>query len=176
MTVFYLGDATGHGVQAAFTVSITSKLFYEHIGAYTSLRELMTNINNDLKRKIVGKFFMTGIFFEWDAQKKKLCFIGGGHDPMYIYRQRTSEIEKIIPGGLAIGVRTIKDPNLLKIQELNLEEGDFLITYTDGILEARNNETNEIYGLPRLEASIKKHANNNNVSSRGLYDALMGDV
>ena len=175
-TVFYLGDATGHGVQAAFTVSMTSKLFYDHIKHYTTLRDLMTVINNDLKKKIVGKFFLTGIFFEWDIRKKKLNFIGGGHDPIYVYRRRTGELEKIIPGGLAIGVRTIKESALLKIREIPLEDGDCLVAYTDGILEARGADTNELYGGTNLETSIKKHCSKSTLSPRDIYDGILRDV
>lgn len=76
-TIFYIGDATGHGIQASFTVAITSKLFYEVTQKTTRLDEIVMTINNELKSRIQGRYFLTAVFFEWDHQAKTLSYIGG---------------------------------------------------------------------------------------------------
>jgi serine phosphatase RsbU (regulator of sigma subunit) len=62
-------------------------------------------------------------------------------------------VEKIIPGGLAMGVRNIVNANSIKVRDMLLDDGDFLMGYTDGIIEARNNK-GELYGLERLAKAI----------------------
>jgi serine phosphatase RsbU (regulator of sigma subunit) len=62
-------------------------------------------------------------------------------------------VEKIIPGGLAMGVRNIVNTNSIKVRDMLLDDGDFLMGYTDGIIEARNSK-GELFGLERLAKAI----------------------
>lgn len=73
-SVFYIGDATGHGVQAGFTVALLSKLFFEFSKKVRVFQELFLTINNELKEKLKGRIFVTSIFFELDATTNKLSF------------------------------------------------------------------------------------------------------
>lgn len=75
-TIFYIGDATGHGVQAGFTVALLSKLFFEFSRKMRVFPELFVTLNNELKQRIRGMVFVTSVFFEFDATSNKLLFIG----------------------------------------------------------------------------------------------------
>lgn len=154
-TVFYFGDATGHGVQAGFTVAALSKLFHEHVRKIKSFPELFVKINNDLKDRIKARMFVTAVFFEYDAERNTLQYIGAGHDKMiYLhYAEKTTEL--ITPGNLALGVRVIKNVSSIKPKEIEMKHRDALFGYTDGFVEARNGEGGAFYGLDRLEASFK---------------------
>ncbi|MFB0964429.1 MAG: PP2C family protein-serine/threonine phosphatase [Patescibacteria group bacterium] len=154
-TVFYFGDATGHGVQAGFTVAALSKLFHEHVRKIKSFPELFVRINNDLKDRIKARMFVTAVFFEYDAERNTLQYIGAGHDKMiYLhYAEKTTEL--ITPGNLALGVRVIKNVSSIKPKEIVMKHRDALFGYTDGFVEARNGVGSEFYGLERLEASFK---------------------
>jgi len=151
--VFYFGDATGHGVQACFTVALLSKLFFEFSKKIHNFQDLFRTLNNELKQKIKGRFFITSVFFELDITTNGLHFIGAGHDPMFLYRKATNTVEKIIPGGLALGVRIIPNVGSIKLRDLILENGDVLLGYTDGIIEIKDS-TNTMYSLARLEKSF----------------------
>lgn len=96
-TLFYIGDATGHGVQAGFTVALLSKLFFEFSKKMRVFPDLFVTLNNELKQKLKGRIFVTSVFFELDNTSNKLSFIGAGHDPMFLYKKRTNSVEKIIP-------------------------------------------------------------------------------
>lgn len=174
-TVFYFGDATGHGVQAGFTVSLLSKIFFEQTKKVKNFLELFRAINNELKEKLKGRVFVTGVCFEHDSKTGKLNFIGAGHDPMYIYHKSTREVEKVIPGGLALGVRSINNVSSIKLREFDLQDGDILIGYTDGIIEARNMK-NELYGLSRLETAIRSKYSDASGDPTVLYDLIIKDV
>ena len=86
-TLFYIGDATGHGVQAGFTVALLSKLFFEFSKKIRAFPELFVTLNNELKQKLKGRIFVTSVFFELDATSNVLSFIGAGHDPMLLYKK-----------------------------------------------------------------------------------------
>ncbi len=174
-TLFYIGDATGHGVQAGFTVALLSKLFFEFSKKIRIFSEFFVTLNNELKQKLKGRIFVTSVFFELDATNNKLVFIGAGHDPMLLYRKKTNTVEKIIPGGLALGVRLIPNIASVKLKEIEMTEGDVLFGYTDGIVEVKDS-TNTMYGLDRMEKSFKSHAGKYGHVPGRIYDMMMQDV
>lgn len=155
-TVFYFGDATGHGVQAGFTVAALSKLFHEHARKIRSFPELVMRINNDLKERIKARMFVTAVFFEHDAEKNTLQYIGAGHDKMVYFHYAEKKIELIIPGNVALGVRVIKNVSSIKPRELPMKHHDALFGYTDGFVESRPNPGGEQYGLDRLSESFRQ--------------------
>lgn len=155
-TVFYFGDATGHGVQAGFTVAALSKLFHEHARKIRSFPELVMRINNDLKERIKARMFVTAVFFEHDAEKNTLQYIGAGHDKMVYFHHAEKKIELIIPGNVALGVRVIKNVSSIKPRELPMKHHDALFGYTDGFVESRPNQGGEQYGLDRLSESFRQ--------------------
>ncbi|MDD5197736.1 MAG: PP2C family protein-serine/threonine phosphatase [Candidatus Gracilibacteria bacterium] len=174
-TLFYIGDATGHGVQSGFTVALLSKLFFEFSKKIRPLQELFVILNNELKQKLKGRIFVTSVFFEFNTTNKKLSFIGAGHDPMLVYRRKTNSIEKIIPGGLALGVRLIPNIASIKVKEIEMANGDILFGYTDGIIEVKD-DTNTMYGLERMEKSFKTHAERGVYSPKKIYEMMLQDV
>lgn len=174
-TIYYFGDATGHGVQAGFTVSMLTKIFFEQTKKISNFVELYQKINNELKMKLKGRVFVTAVLFEHDSSNGSIHFLGAGHDPMYIYRHASGKVEKIIPGGLALGVRLINNVSSLKPKPFLLDEHDMIIGYTDGIIESRNAQ-GEFYGLARLEKAIEKYAPRAAGNPSRLYERIYADV
>ena len=174
-TIFYIGDATGHGIQAGFTVALLSKLFFEFSKKIRAFQEFFVILNNELKQKLKGRIFVTSVFFELNNSTNKLSFIGAGHDPMFLYRKKTNAIEKIIPGGLALGVRIIPNISSVKIKEIQMENGDVLFGYTDGIIEVKNAD-NAMYGLDRMVQSFKEHAEKYGHTPGKIYEMMFQDV
>jgi serine phosphatase RsbU (regulator of sigma subunit) len=174
-TIFYFGDATGHGVQAGLTVSMMTKIFFEQAKKIKSITDLFFEVNNKLKESLKGKVFVTAVFFEHESMGGKLRYIGAGHDPMIFHHHKTGAIEKIIPGGLATGVRRLVNVGSIKLRELPMEDNDIFVGYTDGILEARN-PRNELYGFERLSSSVHSGIKKSSGSPARLYESIMQDV
>lgn len=173
-TLFYIGDATGHGVQAGFTVALLSKLFFEFSKKIHVFQDFFVTLNNELKQKLKGRIFVTSVFFELDATNNKLSFIGAGHDPMFLYRRSTKTVEKVIPGGLALGVRLIQNASSVKTRDMKMENGDVLFGYTDGIIEVKDS-TNTMYGLERMEKAFAQYAAKYE-SPKKIYEMLLRDI
>ncbi|MDP5038958.1 MAG: serine/threonine-protein phosphatase, partial [Candidatus Gracilibacteria bacterium] len=105
---------------------------------------------------------ITGIFFSIDKNNtNKINLLGFGHEPLFIYRKKENKVEKIVVGGLAMGIRLVKDENNLKEKSIELENGDILFSYTDGIIEIKNQD-GEMFGFDRLEKKFL------NLSNKGL--------
>ncbi|MDD3144722.1 MAG: PP2C family protein-serine/threonine phosphatase [Candidatus Gracilibacteria bacterium] len=169
---FFLGDATGHGIRAGFIITLINKLFKENYN--NELNEIAFNINNGLKQDLKSRNFVTGILFEINKENSNIGFVGMGHEPIFIYRKKENKVEKIIPGGLAAGIRLIKDINDIKIKNIVLNDGDILITYSDGIIENKSID-GEYYGLEKLEKSFKMVAEYE-TDIKNIYDYIINDV
>lgn len=146
---FFLGDATGHGIRAWFIVTLLSRLFNQ-FAKNNSIGPLTYEINNGLKQDLKSRNFITWIFFEINKKKiEEINYVGMWHEPMLIYRNKTKTIEKIIPGGLAAGIRLIKSVDDVKVKKISLDDKDILLTYSDGIIESKNPNW-EFYSIDKL--------------------------
>jgi serine phosphatase RsbU (regulator of sigma subunit) len=93
---------------------------------------------------------------------------------MFVYRAKTKKVEKVIPGGLAGGIRIIKKLEDIQVKHIELEDHDIILTFSDGVVEAKN-EAGEFYGLDRLEKTFgvtaKSHTN-----TQDIYTSLIEDL
>lgn len=155
-TLMYLGDVTGHGVPAALVMMMVHALVRVFSETYDTAYEIMVQTNNHLKKYISSTMFMTMIMLCWDSVSKRLTYVGAGHEYLLVYRAKTGSCEQIKAGGIALGMMP-DNSKLIKEIELPLEEGDFLLLFTDGVVEARNN-VGEMYGMDRLKQRFAQAA------------------
>jgi len=170
---FFLWDATGHGIRAWFIVTLLSRLFKKFVDK--DLNELTFEINNGLKQDLKNRNFITGVFFE--SQKNtpnEINYVWMWHEPMLVYRSKSKTSEKIIPWGLAAGIRLIEKKEDIKIKQISLEKDDILMTYSDGILEHKNNDW-DFYGFARLQEAFMKIASVETDINK-IYEYIINDV
>ncbi len=171
---FYMGDATGHWVQAWLIVSILSKTFTEQ-ARKDDIVNLVYQINNTLKESLQSKHFITGMIFEIDKKYKNIVNIAGmWHEPLLIYRAETKTVEKFIAGGLAAGIRYIKKPEDIKPKPVEIHDGDIFMSYSDGVIETKNAEWN-IYTIDKLAETLWRVAPEAK-DIKDLYSLIMQDV
>lgn len=174
-STFYIWDATGHGIRAWFIISQMTKKFHELSGKVW-LEWLVMEINNSLKQELKSGNFITSIFFDINKENpEQLDFIWMWHEPIFVYRAKTSTVEKIIPGWLAAWIRIIKDMSTIKKKTIHLEDGDILISYTDGIVEARNSE-NQLYSIDRIWQKLGEIGKNQKLSLEEIYNFFLNDL
>jgi len=108
------------------------------------------------------------LFFGILESSGKLDYINAGHPPPLLIRNGT--VEQALPAScLPLGL--IPDAEF-KDTTLQLQPGDTLIFYTDGITEAINKE-NEQFGVERLQEVV---ARNVHASIDKLQDAILAAV
>ncbi|MEO1175090.1 MAG: PP2C family protein-serine/threonine phosphatase, partial [Myxococcota bacterium] len=79
----------------------------------------------------------------------------GMHMPLLVYRHRTQEVEEIELNGAWLGVVRDLSSSQVPNQAVQLEIGDSLVLYTDGIIEAFNEE--EMFGFDRLTEAVREY-------------------
>jgi serine phosphatase RsbU (regulator of sigma subunit) len=172
--VFFLWDATWHWIRAWFIITLLSRLFNKYVKS-SNIDELAYEINNWLKQDLKSRNFITWIFFE--IIKKQLWsinFVWMWHEPMLVYRTKEAKVEKVIPWGLAAWIRIIKDVTNVKISHIELAHNDILITYSDWILENKN-EDGEFYWIEKLTETFQKVASYTKDINE-IYEYIINDL
>lgn len=148
---FFIWDATGHWIKAWFMISLLTSNFYNMVSKFSSLKDLVVTLNNQLKQDLKSWNFITSIFFDLSYDDKdKINFIWMWHEPMFVYKSNESSIEKIFPGWIAAWMTILKEQAFLKEKELIMKDWDLLLVYTDWIVESRSKSW-EMYSINRLQ-------------------------
>lgn len=169
----YIGDSTGHGIPAALVMVMVDVLLETFIELENSITKILVRLNQYLKPHLRPSMFMTMILMEWKAEEKELHWVGGGHEYLIHVHTKKGESTAIKTGGLAVGMIEDIGP-FVKDATLNLEENDFVILYSDGIVEAKNTE-GELYGLSHFLEFLKTQARAE-ISTDALFEKIAIDV
>jgi len=98
-----------------------------------------------------SNMFATIFFGILDPVSGVLIYINAGHEPPLIYHQGEVK-ERLRPTGLAVGMMPDVD---YEIQQTQLDPGDMLLIYTDGVIEVRN-PSGRSFGRERLLELLDK--------------------
>ncbi len=171
--IFYIGDSTGHGIPAGIVMVMVDVLLETFIHMESTLRDMVIKLNHYLKPHLKPSMFMTMVLLEWIPHENKLHWVGAGHEHIIHVKTLKGEVETIQSGGLAVGML----PDIEKFvqeKELILEPEDFIVLYSDGIVEAKN-VAGELYTLTRLAKFLKEQVNTE-VSTDTLFEKIAIDV
>jgi sigma-B regulation protein RsbU (phosphoserine phosphatase) len=139
----FVADVSGHGVPAALIASMVKIATNSQLQHAASPERLMAGVNEALCGSTQGQF-VTAAYVYLDAERGELCYAGAGHPPMLLLRQ--GQVSAIEENGLLMGVFSSAAYNSTKRA---LAQGDRLLLYTDGVIEAANGGEEE-FGQERL--------------------------
>lgn len=146
---FVIADVSGKGISAAFYMSEVKGIFESLSKISKSPKEILTIANKILCKSLDKKSFVSAVYITIDLKSGQAKLSRSGHCP--IFYMSNQEYKTLKPSGIAIGLDCSKifENNLDEIT-LNLNSGDFLFLYTDGVIEARNKAKNE-FGEEKLK-------------------------
>jgi sigma-B regulation protein RsbU (phosphoserine phosphatase) len=135
----------------------------------TSPAAALAQVNNLLVPDAQSGMFVTACYAVLSLETGELTYAVAGHNPPFLLRSRTQQVEQLTKGGMALGVQ---EGTHLEDHTLALGPGDCLIFYTDGITEAFSPE-NDIYDSARLQATIQTADAS---SAQAMLDAIINSV
>ena len=144
--VFAVADVAGKSIPAAMLMATFQASLKTLSTAQVPLEELVANMNKYACSNSQGGLrFTTAFLAEYDAARRIFHYINAGHNNP-ILRRASGLIERLDVGGLPLGIQ----PEA-KYESANvaLQPGDWLIIFTDGLVEAENARQEE-YGETRL--------------------------
>jgi sigma-B regulation protein RsbU (phosphoserine phosphatase) len=165
-----VGDAASKGLAAAAEAMYISGAVRMAANFQIKISPLM-RMTNQLINKIFADDKFTSLFYcELSDDKKGLSlYANAGHNPPIFISSETKKITRLNPTGPLLGPA----PNSrFETDSINFKNGDVLIIYTDGIVEAANSKF-EFYEEERLEKVI---SNNFHKTPKEIALAILDDV
>ncbi|MBN2161293.1 MAG: SpoIIE family protein phosphatase [Spirochaetes bacterium] len=145
----FIADISGHGVPAALLASMFKITFYMLKDMADAPIRLMNEMNRILTGNIENQFATAGYVLV-DREKMKLCYTRCGHEPLILFRKKNNDIMEFTPAGRLIGYAPESN---CEVAEADLQLGDRIILYTDGITEVYNKDR-EIFNSDFLKNTI----------------------
>lgn len=147
---FLIADVSGKGVPAALFMVIAKTIIKNHASMGAPVNEVFERTNNQLCEGNQEGFFVTSWLGILDMQTGVLEYANAGHNPPIIMRKHGCEWNDCVPG---LVLAAMEDMPYTKY-EMQLEPGDRILLYTDGVPESINAAT-EAYGEEKLIAEYE---------------------
>jgi serine phosphatase RsbU (regulator of sigma subunit) len=149
--VFAVADVAGKSIPAAMLMATFQASLKTLSTAQVALPELASNMNRYACTNSQGGLrFTTAFLAEYDPVRRTVDYINAGHNNP-ILRRASGQIERLDVGGLPFGIQ----PEVkYESATTTLAPGDWLIIFTDGLVEAENARREE-YGEPRLLTAVE---------------------
>ena len=153
-----VADVAGKGMPAALLMSsvqatlrslTTTNDSSSH--AVPSLAPIVSKLNRLIFHSTSGENYVTFFYAHFDCVTRKLTYVNAGHNPpLYLPRGNPVKFRQLTAGGLITGVF---EHNEYEQETLQMQPGDLMFLYTDGLSEALNAEGDE-FGERRIEEML----------------------
>jgi serine phosphatase RsbU (regulator of sigma subunit)/pSer/pThr/pTyr-binding forkhead associated (FHA) protein len=147
---FFVGDVSGKGITAALLATLLQGVFYTTAALDIPLEEIVSRVNQYLCERSSDDRYAT-LFYGVLDPAGRLEYVNAGHVPPII-RCRSGKIEPLGSGNFPVGM--FAEAEYTAASE-DLQPGDFLVIYTDGVTESYNLQS-EMFGEERLCALLAK--------------------
>jgi phosphoserine phosphatase len=149
-----LGDATGHGIAPALSVTQMHAMLRMAFRLGADLETAFAQVNNQLETTLPDDRFITAFIGVLDPATHNLRFHSGGQGPILHFRAATDACERYKPTCFPLGAMPLAAPR--PAVTLDIAPGDILALVSDGIFEYEN-AAGEAFGERRVEEVIRSH-------------------
>jgi serine phosphatase RsbU (regulator of sigma subunit) len=165
-----VADVSGHGIPAAFIMGMTRAMAHTLIEKGSSPREVLLSLSNILLKTIRRGEFITMFLARLDLTNQVLTYSSAGHPaPLWLDMKNMEIKELLVNHGVPLGI--VEDTQYEEIA-IPFPFGDRLLLYTDGVVEAFN-EDKKAYGVERLKTVFLQKAHEN---IDRVVQAIMDDL
>jgi sigma-B regulation protein RsbU (phosphoserine phosphatase) len=172
-----IADVSGKGVPASLIMAMCRSVLRGQAVGKTSAADVLNQVNRQIYPDIKEDMFISMAYLLLNENGNEITLCRAGHDAPLLYEAKTGAVRKLNPPGMALGIdsgdvfeRVTRDFSL------EMESGDCLVLYTDGVTEALDTAGNE-YGIQRMIESIQESASEGAPAIRKrLTDDLMGFI
>ena len=155
-----VADVSGKGIPGSLIMTMIRTAIRLESRGNRNPADVLARVNrfvaNDMKRGM----FVTMFYIILDSRNRLIHYASAGHNPMILYRGSTDQTYYLNPSGFPVGLQ-LPDINLfakkIESESIQLKEDDILVSYTDGITEAMNNER-ELYHEERFLHAIRSNS------------------
>lgn len=145
--ILMLADVAGKGMPAAILTAVVHATFHGETPYQRDPAQLLSEINRSIYPDLdKAQAFVTAAVARVDTKPLRIAYASAGHVEAALWHKRTGWIEFLPATGLPLGVQQFLS---CRTKSFNLEPGDVLLLYSDGVTEAENPE-GEVFGAQGL--------------------------
>lgn len=163
-----IADVSGKGIPAAMFMMRSKTIIKDLVENGMDIAEAFTKANKALCEGNDQDMFVTAWLGVIDTETGHLEYVNAGHNPPLILKDNKFEYLKSRAGFVLAGLEDFE----YKKKEIDLNKGDAIYLYTDGVTEATSKEK-ELFGEDRLIKSCEAHKNEN---ATGFINEISKDV
>ena len=152
-----IADVCGKGIPAALFMAVSRTIIRSKGMQGCSAETCMTESNHLLAAYSIDNMFVTVFYAIYNVKTGFISYSNAGHNPPLLLRQDGSFSELPVMENTIVGV--IDNIEYQK-DTLQLEQGDTLFMFTDGVTEATDAAYNE-FGVERLGDILSQHSHSN---------------
>ena len=169
-----IGDVSGHGIEAAILMGMSKKVIALRLRELGDPRAALTQANDDLRHDLDGRTFVSALVAVLHLGTRALTVVRAGHNPPMLFNPgRSPSIREVEPPGMVLGMAEGEQfAQLLQTETVQLERGDTVLCYTDGLTECESPAGQE-FGVERLGQYL---SNNADVSMQELLDGMKAQL
>ncbi len=152
-----IADVCGKGIGAAILMANTRGLVHANALQHISVKDTLFNINNALYESTNDDKFVTLFYGVINTKTGIFTYSNAGHNHPYIYKSITEKPEALSVGGIVLGMM----PGFTYAESVTqIESGDIVIFYSDGITEAQN-KNGDFFGEEGLHEVVYEYMKKN---------------
>ncbi|MBL1084360.1 SpoIIE family protein phosphatase [Streptomyces actinomycinicus] len=167
--LFVVGDVAGHGLDAVATMAQLRFTAKGMVSTGSSLTGALARLNQLLLHSRDSQTTATMVLARYDPERHVLAWAQAGHPPPLLVRG--GEVRYLDrPGGILLGATGAP---VYELMELELQPGDRLLLYTDGLVERPAEGLDA--GFERLAEAVRAHACGESGSLEALLASMLAD-
>ncbi len=164
-----VGDVAGHGVSSGLVMSMAKSALAVQVTFNPEVEAVFTTLNRMVFQSARRRLLATLCYALIDPQRREMFYASAGH--LFPYRITVAgQVEALESISYPLGVREQIE---VRVRRAELASDDSLFLFSDGVVEARPEQSDEPFGFDRLEASLARHAGG---SVESLRDGVLADL
>jgi hypothetical protein len=164
-----VGDVAGHGVSSGLVMSMAKSALAVQVTFRPEVEEVFTTLNRMVYQSARKRLLTTLCYALIDPRGREILYASAGH--LFPYRiTKEGSVFALESISYPLGVR---DELEVAVRSARLESGDQLFMFSDGVVEAHGEQSEELFGFERLEQSLRKHAAAGVI---GIRDGVLDDI
>jgi sigma-B regulation protein RsbU (phosphoserine phosphatase) len=171
-----IADVSGKGMPAALITVMCRSLLRSAAPGGASPSAALGVVNRAIAPDIKEDMFITMTYFTLQPGRSSVTLARAGHNAALLWRRASGKIEPIHPPGLGVGIDTgAVFERVTKDTAFDMQPGDFLLLYTDGVNEAENAQGEE-FGDERVQNALARLALRTEAAPRTIIDGILAEV
>jgi serine phosphatase RsbU (regulator of sigma subunit) len=144
-----IGDVTGHGIEASITAFQAKYLLRVFLQQYRDPAQALEQLNDQMAASERFEEFISLCVVVFDTEAGTLRYASAGHPAAWLWHGR--DLRPLRHTGPLL---MLQSHSSYHSREVELEEHDLVVMYTDGLAEARSGA--ELFGEDRIAAAIRR--------------------